>query len=401
MCLFVYRYLMEVKDLILKKFKIVFEEIKLSNLSIEQKIRIMRFTCKECWKSEFDKKDFNLILLNSLCDDNIYNLAFKYNKQIIRGIKEQSQLYLPFLQLDNYILFNYYTNQNSYTLSMEPLTVTKNHLLSLYEPFLFISTETKKQENKIRFASQCTSNDITMINQFGLFGEETGISFYEKDKNLVIPISMELLHEKNGHSKKLRKNKRSESPIHFFDKNNLIELKESDQKIVVQRGKSGRIVQYFIRYNNNNIVNELKMNFIYGDLLKDTKYFTNKDFKDLYEKMEDILSSSKHKKSFKSKQSNCEINDEQVQIEEDKQSETIHFNEPFDDNKLESYEQRYLLRGKYFVYPDSIPFIYPSKDNKYNIPLGLKRYFEKYKKHIEEGKKFHYGLDYPNNMEDK
>ena len=114
---------------------------------------------------------------------------------------------------------------------MEPLIVTKNHLLSLYEPFIFISFETKAINNKIRYASQCPKNDITMINEYGLFGENAGSTISTKNKNFVIPISMELLHEKNGHSKKRHKNKRNNSPIYFFEKNNLILLEGSKQRI--------------------------------------------------------------------------------------------------------------------------------------------------------------------------
>ena len=207
---------------------------------------------------------------------------------------------------------------------------------------------------------------------------------------------MEFFHEKNGHSKKLRKNKRNLSPLYFFEKNKITKLKESEQKIVGKRGESGRIVEYFIKYQNKNLVYELKTNFLYGDILRDTKFFTNKNFKDLYEKMIDISHSSKKVKtveSRKSRKSICEINDERTQINEEEKEEKIGFDEKFDDQKLESYEKRYLLKGKYFVYPDSIPFIYPSNDGNYIIPFGLKLYLEKYEKNIEEGKKMHYSND--------
>ena len=331
MCLFFYRHLMDNKDKILEEFIINFNKIESSNLSITQKIRIMRFTCQECYKSESDLKNFNLLLLDSLPENNIYKLAFDYNKQIINNLKEQSELYFPFLQLDNYILFNYYVNSNSYTLSMEPLTLTKNYLLSLYEPFIFVSIEMKKIGNKIRLSCQCTNNDITMINKYGLFGEKAGSSSFEKNKNLIIPISMELLNEKNGHSKKFYKNKRNISPIYFFEKNNIIILEESKQKSIDKRGESSRIMEHFIKYKNKNLVYELKTNFIYKDIISDTKFFTGNDFKDLYEKMKDILTSSKIVNNEKLNISNCEINDEKMQINE---IEKIGFDEKFDDTKL-------------------------------------------------------------------
>ena len=390
-CLFFYMYLMENKYLILEMFKKNFNKLNSSNLPIYQKIRIMRFTCKECFNCETDKKTFKLYLLNSLPDDSVYKLAFDYNKKIINDLREQSELYFPFLQMDNYILLNYYVNSNSYTLSMEPLIFTKHHLLSLYEPFFFLSFEIKTVDNKIRFASQCTKNDITMINEYGLFGEEVGSAIYEKNKNLVIPISMELLHEKNGHSKRMCKNKRNKSPMYFFEKNNLIQLEESKQRKIGEEGESGRIVEYFIKYDNNNFVDELKKNFIYGDIINNTKYFTNNNFKELYEKMKSILTISKDTKiNNKSNQSFCLISDEMKENENEEQ-ERINIFEKFDETKLQYYEKRYLVRGKYFVYPDSIPFIYPSIDGSYNIPQGLQHYLDKYAKQIEEGRKLHYG----------
>jgi len=351
----------------------------------------MRFTCKECFNCETDKKTFKLYLLNSLPDDSVYKLAFDYNKKIINDLREQSELYFPFLQMDNYILFNYYVNSNSYTLSMEPLIVTKNHLLSLYEPFIFLSFEANTVNNKIRISSQCTKNNITMINEYGLFGGKFASAIYENNKNLVIPISLELLHEKNGHSKRMHKNKRNKNPIYFFEKNNLIKLEESKQRIIGEEEESGRIVEYFIKYDNNNFVDELRKNFIYGDIINNTKYFTNNSFKELYEKMNNILSISKNSKiNAKLNQSNCLINDEMEKNVEEK-TERINIFEEFDKTKLEYYEKRYLVRGKYFAYPDSIPFIYPSKNGSYDIPKGLKDYLDKYEKQIEEGRKWHYG----------
>ena len=158
-----------------------------------------------------------------------------------------------------------------------------------------------------------------------------------------------------------------------------------------KEGESGRIVEYFLKYGNKNFVDELKKNFIYGDIINNAKYFTNNSFKELYEKMNNISSTSKrNKKNTKLKQSNNLINDE-MEKNENEETERIDCFEEFDKTKLENYEKRYLVRGKYFAYPDSIPFIYPSKDGSYDIPKGLKDYLKKYKKQIEEGRKLHYG----------
>ena len=389
MCLYFYYEIIKQEDtrvILLKKFKNNFELIKKSDLSFSQKIRIMRFTCKECLLMEYINKDFNLFLLDELSDDNVFKLAFNYNIQIINNITEQSKLYLPFLQFDNFILFNYYVNSYSYSLSLEPLLVTKKHLLSLYEKFFFISTENTTVKTA-KLACQCEKNDITTINKLGLFGELVGSSTKEKNRNYVPPISMELFHEKNGHSKKRIKNKKSLSPIYFYKKNDIIELDKKNQKIVGTRGESGRIIEYFIEYKKINLVNELKTNFNYGHIINDVKYFTSSNFKKLYGEMVDSSFRFDYPETNKQKKYICEIFDERIITNGTNKNKK--FNEKFDDKLLESYEKKYLWRGKYFVYPDSIPFIYDNSE----VPLGLKLYLEKYKNIIEEARKFHYGLD--------
>ena len=70
---------------------------------------------------------------------------------------------------------------------------------------------------------------------------------------------MELFHEKNGHSKKLQKNKRKLSPIYFFKKNNVIKLPTEDQKIINIRGESGRLIEHFIKYKKKVLFINLKL----------------------------------------------------------------------------------------------------------------------------------------------
>ena len=63
-----------------------------------------------------------------------------------------------------------------------------------------------------------------MINEYKLFGENVGSSISANNKNLAIPISIELFQEKNGNSKRMNKNKINKSLTYFFEKNNLILL---------------------------------------------------------------------------------------------------------------------------------------------------------------------------------
>ena len=321
-CLFYFSLFVVDEKKLIKEFKNKFETVNISNLSISQKIRILRFTCQEEYKSQTEfVKAIDILLLDSLPEDDIFKLAFNYNIKVIKNLKEQSKLYLPFLQLDNYILYNYYVNSNSYTVSMEPLIITKHHLLSLYEPFLFVSIEANEDKNLVRYACQCTNNDITMINMSGLFGDLIAKPSLRTDKNYSIPISMELFHEKNGHLKKLQKNKRKLSPIYFFKKNNVIKLPTEDQKINI-RGESGRLIEHFIKYKKKSLVHKLETNFNHKDILRDFNYFTNSNFQKLYEKL-----------GFFNDEAELSENDE-----ENNNIKSYEFNN-FDETHLEYYEK--------------------------------------------------------------
>ena len=62
---------------------------------------------------------------------------------------------------------------------------------------------------------------------------------------------------------------------------------------------------------------------------------------------------------------------------------------------MEYYEKNYLFYGKIFVYPYSIPMDDSSSENEEKeISIGKKKYLEKYKDAIIQGRKIHYGEDY-------
>ena len=109
-----------------------------------------------------------------------------------------------------------------------------------------------------------------------------------------MPISAELLHERNGHSKKAKKNKRSQSPLYFYTKTNLKIVDENYQEIIEDnkdksiknpKGEAGLLVEYFVRYKTKNLMSNLKTNFNLGNIINDVKYFTSPNFKDLYEEI--------------------------------------------------------------------------------------------------------------------
>jgi len=406
LCLFYYMSKTEYKKNLLSKFEQNLNLLLTINLTIEQKIRIIKFTCEEYIKSLTEgRESAKLILISTLPENNSYKIAFNYCKKIISEINENSKLYLPFLQLDNYILFNYYIKSYSYTLSLEPLNITKKHLLLLYEDFIFTYKE-KQKENIMVLAFQHFHYDVTAINEYALFHSYKSYpSYLLTGEDLAIPIVMEFLHEKK-HFKKDKKNKRCQRPLYFYKKSTLLEVDKEFRDINDKSGKKGEaglLVEYFIRYKKKSLVKELKFNHCFGDIIKNIKFFTSKNFELLYQEISQSKKKTKtigERKVFgcshfdKKKLINNTINNIKNK-DNGKNTENGENNSNNDDNNkdlgIEFYEKQYLLEGKYFIYPDSIPYICIPYDNKdHKIPQGLIDFMKKYKTYIEKGRKMHY-----------
>ena len=359
----------------------------------------MRFTCKEYFRTSDDCRVTHLILLDDLTDDNSYKIAIDFNKKMINELEENSQLFIPFIQLDSYILYNYKKNSYSFTFSLEPLILTKKHLLSSYDDFIFTYKE-KSENDQLTLAFQCTKNDVTAINEYNLFPSNDICDSKElRGNDKAVPISVNLLHERNGHSKKDKKNKRNTSPLSFYKQNEIVTINKNYQKkdkiSGIIKGEAGHIVDSFIRYQSDNLNLELIKNHNFGNIINNVKLFTSKTFEGL---ANEIRSKTK-KKSFSffgflsnEKVNKNEIpNDSQRTNENDEQQKEEK--EPPEES-LEYYEKKYLFHGKIFVYPYSIPMEYSSSDNEEKeISMGKLKYLEKYKDAIIKGRKRHYGED--------
>ena len=398
-CLFYYYNKTSNKEGLINEFREKFNLLINSNLSYFDRIRIMRFTCKEYFRTSDDCRVTHLILLDDLTDDNSYKIAIDFNKKMINELEENSQLFIPFIQLDSYILYNYKKNSYSFTFSLEPLILTKKNLLSSYDDFIFTYKE-KSENDQLTLAFQCTKNDVTAINEYNLFPSNDICDSKElRGNDKAVPISVNLLHERNGHSKKDKKNKRNTSPLSFYKQNEIVTINKNYQKkdkiSGIIKGEAGHIVDSFIIYQSDNLNLELIKNHNFGNIINNVKLFTSKTFEGL---ANEIRSKTK-KKSFSffgflsnEKVNKNEIpNDSQRTNENDEQQKEEK--EPPEES-LEYYEKKYLFHGKIFVYPYSIPMEYSSSDNEEKeISMGKLKYLEKYKDAIIKGRKRHYGED--------
>ena len=397
LCLFYYMNKTINKEELLKIFAETFNLLIDSELVYYDRIRIMRFICEEHILISNENRKMHLLIIDKLVKNNSYKIAINYNKNMISNLEENSKLFIPFLQLDSYILYNYFINAYSYTLSLEPLIITKKHLLSSYDNFIF-TTRQKQNNDYLTLAYQNKSNDVTVINDYGLFPTINNCdSDILKGNDYAVPISAELLHERNGHSKKIKKNNRKSSPLYFYKRRNYIKADKDYQKSDVEKeekGEAGLLIEYFIRYKKKSLVKELKFNHIFGNIINNVNLFTKKNFKDLYQEINNLKGLKKQ--TMEHKLSN--VGDLDENLIENKNEIIIEENinkkkNELTDQSLLYYENKYLLNGK-FVYPDSIPVNYipynKLKDNK-EIPFGLKEYIKKYKEAIIKGKNYHYG----------
>ena len=251
------------------------------DIGLFKKLRIITFYLREKVKNKVTS--LNLYFFEDLNDSNPYNLANKFNIEEINNLNEFSRLFLAYIQLDSYILFNYCINEYSYSFSLETLYMIQFHLKSNYEEFFFTSRDFSD-----KYAYQAVEEKITIINEKTLFKKEfndkeiVDIEEPNKSKHYALPISMEFRHEKNSHQKINPKNPGLFSPICYvrdlkykkYSEKISIYIKGKDGKIEKKtqiKGESGKMVESFFSSDEKKI-NRLKTELIYGDLF-DEKLF--------------------------------------------------------------------------------------------------------------------------------
>ena len=103
------------------------------SLSCFQFLRLFIFLTKNLL---YKNNDYTICFISKLGKFSPYLMAYKYNIEEIQKTIESSRLFMGYLQLDSYILTNHLIKEEkSYSLSIEPLFMIKNHLLQAYEGF--------------------------------------------------------------------------------------------------------------------------------------------------------------------------------------------------------------------------------------------------------------------------
>jgi hypothetical protein len=225
---------------------------------------------------------YSLRIVSELKENSPYLKAYEFNISEIKNINEYSRLFIGYLQMNSYILYNYFINHQSYSLSIEPLFILKYHLLETYENFFLIE---ERHNNKL--ARFIKDKKITIINIAKIF-ENSNLQNYEEIsdietlKNHAFAVSMEFRHE-NTHQKKNHKNGNILSPIYYFDHEGIkfIDYKKNGENL----GEDGKLIESLI--DNKENIFSLQTDIIYGNLL-DYNFFIDKNFDKLKIKVKEI-----------------------------------------------------------------------------------------------------------------
>ena len=281
-------------------YQFINSNIRIADLTLMQSLRVIIFYMD---KKLNNSKSLNDVIIFSRLSKNTpnspYVIANEFNKQEIKELKESSRYFTAYLQLDSFILKNYYINESSFSFSLELLFIMKYFLLSNYEDIIFTTNELSEL-----YAYMSESHGITVINENNLFTKDINIkrignlNDIKKSKNFALPISMEFRHEKNSHKKRRRKNPRVFSPFVYYKDGKLeriIVKKKINENEFIEKGESGKMVEKYLS-EDNTVITCLKNIPIFGELLK-SDYFVDKNFVEFSKKFVEIK--QKNKELFK------------------------------------------------------------------------------------------------------
>lgn len=276
-------------DAIIKQIIQIFIDIRNEKLEYIDMIRILIFTLDRNLGKDGDSK-FELKFISRLKKNSPYLLAFEFNKNQIKSLNEFSALFQAYLQIDSYKAFNYIHSEQSHTFSLELTFMIKTQLLSTYEDFFFVT-----RENKKRYAFIDCKTKITAINELITLGEDYDesnvINDLDKARNYAMPISIDFLHEKDGHHKYSLKNKNDLVPcLYYRGLKTEIEVAAIFKELNILKGESGVIIENFI-CKDKYIINALSKKHIFGEFLK-PEYFEGKDFNKLIGAVKEKLKSN-------------------------------------------------------------------------------------------------------------
>ena len=282
-------------------------------LTIYQKVQIIKTVTLFCCKSLLTPgKVLNINYFNTKDDFKIkspYYTSISMLQNIISDITEESRLFEAFMYFDSHIVQNILikntqanyvyqdffgqnieTNQTEYIteygMSLMTVNEIKSHLMNLIPSIIIRIDSTLNLRGLYEKKTK-----MMVINEYQIFGALTisdKLNINSEPDYYAVPISMIILHEMLGHAKLRYMQGIDSSPLALRDSKNDFKLQKLIKKvkldfsheIVVNKGETGRVLEHYISEDKNFIL-LLKKKSFNTEIIK-AKYWTGKNFNDLY-----------------------------------------------------------------------------------------------------------------------
>ena len=283
------------------------------DLTIYQKVQIIKTVTLFCCKSLLTPgKVLNINYFNKEEDFKIkspYYTSISMLQNIISDITEESRLFEAFMYFDSHIVQNILikntqtnyvyqdffgqnieTNQTEYIteygMSLMTVNEVKSHLMNLIPSIIIRIDSTLNLRGLYEKKTK-----MMVINEYQIFGALTDsdkLNINHEPDYYAVPISMIILHEMLGHAKLRYMQEIDSSPLALRDSKNDFKLQKLIKKvkldfsheIVVNKGETGRVLEHYISEDKNFIL-LLKKKSFNTEIIK-AKYWTGKNFNDLY-----------------------------------------------------------------------------------------------------------------------
>lgn len=286
------------------------------DLNIYQKVQILKtvtlFYCKSLLMPG-KLLDLNYIHINDNTKQTPYYKSISMLQNIISNITEESRLFEAFMYFDSHIIQNILIRNTQinyvyedifgqnievtepeyiteYGMSLMTLNEIKSHLMDLM-PSLIVKIDSTMNLRGL-FEKKTKMMVINEYKMFHTITESDKKIFYEEPDYYVVPISMEVMHEILGHAKLRYIQEIDSSPLALRDSKNNFKLQKLMKKVklnfaqeaVVNKGETGRVLEYYIS-EDKRLIQLLKEKNFNTEIVK-AKYWTGKNFDDLHNALE-------------------------------------------------------------------------------------------------------------------
>ena len=242
----------------------------------------------------------NLKNINELKESSPYYLSYLLINKIYENLNENSALFIPILQFNSYICFNYLNNHHCFNCSLLNINEIKMDLIKVTTKYFFISNEGNTGRGEYNDVSQ-----IMLINESKLFKSENKL-IDEKEgneaKSFAVNILIENFHERIGHAKKDIINYNQKTPKYFFN----IQFQIGRYEYSNEEGKKISDSGYILENNiieNKEIINIMRLSRNV-ETLYNYKLYVDKNFEELLKEVNFISNKYKFNDNNKNKKDN-------------------------------------------------------------------------------------------------